>query len=61
LAVAAYGLASAAFMTLVFARSVTVIVRVVAGAGHFSISTVTAALSLMVILTTIVKRRSVSR
>jgi len=61
LAVAVYALASAAFMALVLARAVSALRRVFLGAGHFSIRTVTAALSVVMILTMFVKRRSVSR
>jgi hypothetical protein len=61
LAVAVYALASAAFMGLVLARAVSALSRVFLGAGHFSIRTVTAALSVVMILTMFVKRRSVSR
>jgi putative peptide zinc metalloprotease protein len=58
-AVACYGLASAAFMALVLMRAVQVIGRTFAGPDQFSIRTVEAVLSCTVILTMVARRRNV--
>jgi putative peptide zinc metalloprotease protein len=56
--IAAYALASAAFVTMVLGRAVAVISRVCVGAAHFSIGTLIAALSIIVILLTMIRGRS---
>jgi len=59
IAVAAYGLASAAFIAVVFTRAVVTIGRAVAGTGRISLHTVEAVFSLAIILTMVPRRRSV--
>ena len=57
--VAAYGLASAAFLTIVLTRAVVAIGRAFAGTGRVSLHTVEAVLSVVIIVTMIPRRRSV--
>jgi len=59
-AIAAYGLASAAFMAYVLARAVAVIGADSVGTEQVSIRTVEAVLSVMVIVTTVARRRSLT-
>jgi putative peptide zinc metalloprotease protein len=57
--VAAYGLASCAFLTIVLTRAVVAIGRAFAGTGRVSLHTVEAVFSVVIILTMIPRRRSV--
>jgi putative peptide zinc metalloprotease protein len=59
-AIAAYGLASAAFMAYVLAQAVAVIGIDSVGTEHVPIRTVEAVLSVMVIVTTVARRRSLT-
>ncbi len=58
LGVAAYAVASAAFVLLVLVEAITVVGRVLAGSAHVSLRVVTATLSIIVILTTVIRGRS---
>jgi putative peptide zinc metalloprotease protein len=58
MAIAAYAVASVGFVALVLGRALTLIGQVFVGAGSVSISTVVAALSVIVILSTVFRGRS---
>jgi hypothetical protein len=58
LGIAAYAVASAAFVFLVLGQAIAVVGRVLAGSAHISVRVVTAALSIIVILTTVIRARS---
>jgi hypothetical protein len=58
--VVAYALASAAFIGLLLERAVTSVARVFVGAAHVSIGTVAAAITIVVIATTVIRGRSIT-
>jgi putative peptide zinc metalloprotease protein len=58
LVIAAYAIASFAFVLLVLGQAIAVVARVLAGSAHVSLRMVTATFSIIVILTTVIRARS---